>query len=234
MRLVRRRTLAAPALALTLCAGAILTGSPAHAYDRDCGDFASQKAAQIFFLNNGGPSSDPHRLDSEGDGIACESLPGPYYYGTTLPDTGSTTTQSKTTVIKQRARVTRVVDGDTIDVRLRNGRTKRVRLIGIDTPEVYGGVECGGKKASASMRRLTPQGTRVVLVSDPTQDRVDRYGRLLRYVMKSGRDMNRAQVNRGWARVYVYDNNPFRRVAGFRKSQRSAKANGRGIWSLCR
>ena len=234
MELARRRALAAPVLAVALAAGTVLAGTPAHAYDKDCGDFGSQKAAQIFFLNNGGPQSDPHGLDSEGDGIACESNPAPYYYETVLPDSGSTTTQPKPSVIKQKAVVTRVVDGDTIDVRLGNGKTKRVRLIGIDTPEVYGGVECGGKKASASMRRLTPAGTPVVLVSDPTQDKVDRYGRLLRYVMKSGRDMNRAQVNRGWATVYVYNNNPFKRVAGFRKSQRAAIADGRGIWSLCR
>lgn len=233
MHLARRSALTTSVLAVAL-AGSALASAPAHAADMDCGDFASQKAAQIFFLNNGGPSQDPHRLDSEGDGIACESNPGPYYYGTSLPDSGTTTSEPTQTVLKQRARVVKVVDGDTIDVRLASGKTKRVRLIGIDTPEVYGGLECGGKKASASMRRLTPIGTRVVLVSDPTQDRVDRYGRLLRYVMKSGRDMNRAQVNRGWATVYVYDNNPFRRVSGFRKAQRSAEANGRGIWSLCR
>jgi endonuclease YncB( thermonuclease family) len=233
MNLARRRALAAPVLAVALAAGTVLAGTPAHAYDKDCGDFASQKAAQIFFLNNGGPLSDPHGLDSEGDGIACESNPAPSYYGTAPLGSGSTT-KPKPTVIKQKAVVTRVVDGDTIDVRLGSGKTRRVRLIGIDTPEVYGGVECGGKKASASMRRLTPPGTPVVLVSDPTQDKVDRYGRLLRYVMKSGRDMNRAQVNRGWATVYVYNNNPFKRVAGFRKSQRAATADRRGIWSLCR
>ena len=53
--------------------------------DRDCGDFASQRAAQIFYLNAGGPRIDPHRLDAEGDGIACESNPAPYYYGSSAP-----------------------------------------------------------------------------------------------------------------------------------------------------
>jgi endonuclease YncB( thermonuclease family) len=227
-----RRALAASAVAISVTVTGALTVSPAYAADKDCGDFVSQKAAQIFFLENGGPTKDPHRLDHDGDGIACESNPAPTYYGLTLPDGTTTTTQTKT--IKQRARVTKVVDGDTIDVRLANGKKKRVRMIGIDTPEVYGGLECGGKKASASMRRLTPVGTRVVLVSDPTQDRVDRYGRILRYVMKSGRDMNRAQVARGWAKVYVYGNNPFKRVAGYRKAQRIAKAAPRGVWKLCR
>ena len=67
---------------------ALVTAPAAVAADRDCGDFASQKAAQIFFLNAGGPSSDPHYLDSDGDGIACESNPAPYYYGKTPPGGG--------------------------------------------------------------------------------------------------------------------------------------------------
>ncbi|HEU4514757.1 MAG TPA: thermonuclease family protein [Nocardioidaceae bacterium] len=225
-----RRAFVMPVIALSLAAGTVLASSPAQAVDKDCGDFASQKAAQIFFLENGGPDYDPHNLDADGDGVVCESNPAPYYYGLSLPDSGTT---SKPKVVKQRARVVKVVDGDTLTVRLASGVRRKVRLIGIDTPEVYSGVECGGRKASASMRRLTPKGTRVVLVSDPTQDKVDRYGRLLRYVMKSGRDMNRAQVNRGWATVYVYDNNPFKRVQGYRKAQRSAKADPRGVWSMC-
>ena len=42
--------------------------------DRDCGDFGSQAEAQRFFIANGGPSSDPHKLDRDNDGIACESI----------------------------------------------------------------------------------------------------------------------------------------------------------------
>ncbi len=43
--------------------------------DKDCGDFSSQAEAQAFYEAAGGPESDPYRLDSEGDGVACESLP---------------------------------------------------------------------------------------------------------------------------------------------------------------
>lgn len=43
--------------------------------DRDCGDFATHAEAQAFFESQGGPASDPHRLDQDNDGIACESLP---------------------------------------------------------------------------------------------------------------------------------------------------------------
>jgi micrococcal nuclease len=44
--------------------------------DRDCGDFPSWKDAQAFYEAAGGPGRDPHRLDRDGDGVACESLPG--------------------------------------------------------------------------------------------------------------------------------------------------------------
>lgn len=217
---------------LAIVAGALVTvaPAPAAAADRDCSDFSTQRDAQRFFLDNS-PRLDPHNLDSDGDLIACETNPCPCLDDTTGGDGGTATTQ-----VRQKARVRAVVDGDTIRVRLANGRVRDVRLVGIDTPEVHGATECGGAQASRSLKRILPRGTRVRLVSDPSQDLKDRYGRLLRYVHKAstGRDVNRQQVYRGWARVYVYDNTPFNRVASYRKAQRAAKAAGRGIWGLCR
>lgn len=43
--------------------------------DRDCGDFSTHAEAQAFFEAAGGPASDPHRLDGDHDGVACETLP---------------------------------------------------------------------------------------------------------------------------------------------------------------
>lgn len=43
--------------------------------DRDCSDFKTQKEAQAFYEAAGGPEKDPHRLDPDKDGVACESLP---------------------------------------------------------------------------------------------------------------------------------------------------------------
>ena len=43
--------------------------------DRDCSDFTTQTEAQAFFVAAGGPTNDPHRLDRDGDGVVCESLP---------------------------------------------------------------------------------------------------------------------------------------------------------------
>ena len=86
----------------------------------------------------------------------------------------------------------RVIDGDTLKVRLASGASETVRLIGIDTPETRKPntpVECGGRDATARMKRLALRrgvGVAVVLRSDPTQDRRDRYGRLLAYVSRAG------------------------------------------------
>ena len=129
------------------------------------------------------------------------------------------------------ARVAYVVDGDTIRVFI-GRRDRYVRLIGIDTPEVYGTVECGGPAASRSMKRMLRPGQRVRLVRDPTQDSHDFYGRQLRYVIHGGRDLGRRQLRRGWARVYVFDR-AFRRLPSYRRSQRRARSAGRGIWSRC-
>ena len=80
------------------------------------------------------------------------------------------------------ATVAYVVDGDTLD--LASGA--RVRLLQIDTPEVGTG-ECYSRAAARDLRRLLPVGARVGLEADERLDRVDRYGRLLRYVRARGR-----------------------------------------------
>jgi len=51
-----------------------LPTTPASAADKDCSDFSSWRAAQKFYKRHGGPRHDPHRLDADHDGIACESL----------------------------------------------------------------------------------------------------------------------------------------------------------------
>ncbi len=93
------------------------------------------------------------------------------------------------------ATVERVVDGDTLEV----SSGDRVRLIGIDTPEVG---ECGDDEAAAVLRRLV-DGRRVSLVAGASQDR-DRYGRLLRYVEVDGVDANLVLLQRGRA-IARYD-----------------------------
>ena len=179
------------ALALALVALGLGFSAPAPAsaaVDRDCGDFASQAGAQNFFLNAGG--GDPHRLDDDGDGVACESNPCPCIgRGNTAPqqlaDTGNTQAhaQQGPRTYRETGNVVRVVDGDTLNVRLRGGSQVSVRMLGIDTPERG---RCGADDATANLRRLAPVGSTVHLVSDRTQAAKDRYGRLLRYVQRQG------------------------------------------------
>lgn len=65
---------ASVALAAALVALA-LTAAPASAFrDRDCSDFSTQAQAQRFFKKHH-PRRDPHRLDADHDGLACEDLP---------------------------------------------------------------------------------------------------------------------------------------------------------------
>lgn len=224
-----------PLLALLAGLFSVLSIAPAQAYDRDCGDFPTQRAAQLFFLANGGPRSDPHALDADSDGLACETNPCPCLYSRSVapqPLVGPT----QDPVLKQVARIVSVTDGDTVKVRLASGGIRDVRLVGIDTPEVYGGrVQCGGPEASASLKRILPVNTAVTLWSDPSQDLRDRYGRLLRYVHKNatGKDVNRQQVYLGHAKVYVYNHHPFRRVVGYQKAASMARGADRGLWGSC-
>src|SRR3954451_2150701 len=95
--------------------------------------------------------------------------------------------------------VASVADGDTLT--LRDGR--RIRLIQIDTPELGSG-ECYSRAARTALLNLTPVGSTVVLEADPTLDRVDRYGRLLRYVRRNGVNVNIELVRRGAAAPYFY------------------------------
>lgn len=253
-------------LALVLGLAGLLIVAPAHAADMDCGDFATQAAAQSFF-NAAGPG-DPHRLDSDGDGIACESNPCPC--STTIaPVVGLPTTPPVETtapvvvptetigtapvvpidvpdaaevnadgpgdsgpVMRARGIVVKVADGDTISVRI-GRRVQSIRILGIDTPEVYGKRECGGAEASAAMKRLAPIGARVTLISDPTQANKDRYRRLLRYVERGGRDLGKKQILLGHARTYVYRNDPFTRTATYQRAESRSQGAKRGAWARC-
>jgi micrococcal nuclease len=127
--------------------------------------------------------------------------------------------------------VTRVVDGDTIEVRL-DGRSEDVRLIGVDTPETVKPdtpVQCFGERASHfTKRRLT--GRRVRLVFGV--ERRDVYGRLLAYVYLHGRFFNPILVRRGLARSLTISPND-RFAPRFRRLELAAARAGRGLWGVC-
>ena len=136
--------------------------------------------------------------------------------------------------------VVEVIDGDTIEVAAAGRAPFTVRLLGIDTPESRrpgAPVECGGPEATASLAALALPGGRgreVLLTTDPTQDRVDRYGRLLAHArLRGGELLETAQLRAGWARTYVYRGRPVRRIAELRRQERAARAARRGVWGAC-
>ena len=131
------------------------------------------------------------------------------------------------------ARVERVVDGDTVRVRV-GGRSEPVRYIGIDTPESKRPdtpVECFARRAAAENGRLVAR-ERVRLVFDV--ERRDRFGRLLAYVyrVRDGAFVNAALVRGGFARTLTIPPN-VRFAERFAALAAEARRAGRGLWSAC-
>lgn len=132
----------------------------------------------------------------------------------------------------QRGRVVRVVDGDTLVVRVR-GVDERVRLIGVDTPETVHPrrpVECFGPEASAAARDLL-DGRRVRLERDALAADRDRYGRLLRHVRVEGEQAGEALLAGGFARALT--SWPTERAERHVAIEAEARAAGAGMWSAC-
>lgn len=136
-----------------------------------------------------------------------------------------------------RAEVVRVVDGDTVIVRL-DGREERLRYIGIDAPESVTPdqpVDCFGTEASDENRRLVA-GQTVFLEAD-REDR-DRFGRLLRYVYVEGPGgdllmVNRLLVEHGFVEAGSFPPNDRYRDDLF-EAERLAQADSLGLWGVCR
>ncbi|MGZ4785231.1 MAG: thermonuclease family protein [Acidimicrobiales bacterium] len=132
------------------------------------------------------------------------------------------------------ARVTRVVDGDTIEVDLA-GHDEKVRLLGIDTPETHHPtkpVQCYGKEASDRTTQLLPAGTDVRLERDDEER--DDYGRLLAYVYRSSDDLfvNLDLVQQGYASLLTIRPN-VAHLADLTAAESSARAHDLGLWGRC-
>lgn len=129
------------------------------------------------------------------------------------------------------ARVTRVIDGDTIEVDI-DGAVYKVRYIGIDTPETVHPsepVECFGKEASEKNRQLV-EGKLVGLEKDVSE--TDVYGRLLRYVWVGDIFVNDYLVRQGYAYASTYPPD-VKYAEQFAEAQREARENNRGLWAMC-
>jgi endonuclease YncB( thermonuclease family) len=130
--------------------------------------------------------------------------------------------------VARTAFVARIVDGDTLIIR----GGKSVRLVQIDAPEAGG--ECYSAASTRELTRLAPPGSRLTLGTDPRLDRVDVYGRLLRYVEAAGRNVNVELVRRGAATPYFFDGDRGRHAAALLAAVSSARTERRGMWRYCR
>lgn len=125
-------------------------------------------------------------------------------------------------------RVVGVVDGDTLRVSV-DGVTERLRIIGIDAPELSDN-ECYAQKSASRMQSLV-QSKDVRILADPTQADRDRYERILRHVFTlDGVNVGQAMVLEGLATEYTYDQ-PYASRAAYVDDQDVAQAGKLGIWS---
>lgn len=125
--------------------------------------------------------------------------------------------------------VTRVVDGDTVDISPSVEGFSRVRLIGVDTPETHFGTQPYGREASEFTKRRL-EGKDVILELD-VQKR-DPYDRLLAYVhLPQARMFNEVLLREGYAQVATFPPN-VRHVELFEVAQRYARENEKGLWRL--
>lgn len=154
---------------------------------------------------------------------SCTPNPGP-----------STVTPSATAQAAVSAEVIAVVDGDTIDVRTPDGAEARVRLIGLDSPEIGrdgAADECYAQEARDWLDAEL-YGVTVHLEADPTQDDADRYGRLLRHVYVDGQSAALGSIAAGAAYEYTYDV-PYQHQAEHQAAEAEARADQLGLWGVC-
>lgn len=130
-------------------------------------------------------------------------------------------------------RVVEFIDGDTIAVDM-NGRTEKIRFIGVDTPETHDprkAVQCFGL-AAADFTKKVIGNQNVRLQSDPLSTNRDRYARLLRYVyLPDGTLVNEEIIKQGYG--FAYLSFPFTKAEQFRLSETAARQQSRGLWNSC-
>ncbi|WP_159610428.1 thermonuclease family protein [Glutamicibacter sp. JC586] len=129
-----------------------------------------------------------------------------------------------------RGTVTRVIDGDTVDMQIAGNET-RVRLLNIDTPETLDPnkpVECLGPEASDHLKSLLKPGDKVKLKYD--LEREDRYGRTLAAVFKDDEFINRSIAAAGLGVAVKFEPNT-KYYQEILDAQQAAQDDNAGLFS---
>lgn len=124
--------------------------------------------------------------------------------------------------------ITKVYDGDTITL----STGEKIRFLQIDTPELSP-VECYGEEARSALVSLLNSPGQLNLKADPKLDKVDLYGRLLRYVFIGKTNINLKLVEIGAAAPYFYRGDKGQYSAQILKAAQTAKAKSLGLWKSC-
>ncbi|MCY3834645.1 MAG: thermonuclease family protein [Chloroflexi bacterium] len=196
------------------------TDPPYDCVTKTCGEMDSCEEA-VYKLYVCGHSA----RDANNDGVPCESIcRGTYVPAIATRFAGIVPTDAPTLPpgAEEMGLVTRVVDGDTIDVML-NGVNSRIRYLQMNTPERD--EPCYREATQANADLVAGQIVRLV----PDEERVDRYDRLLRFVYVGDVLVNRALVEGGWAEVVLYPPNDAH-YDEFVKLEAEAAAAGRGCY----
>ncbi len=164
-----------------------------------------------------------------------EKVPQTLVQNSLAPTQEATTSAEKQVgvVVEEIGQVTRVVDGDTLEV-LVGGQAMKIRVIGINTPETVDprkSVECFGQQASSEAKRLL-ENQQVRLEIDPTQGDKDKYDRYLRFVwLENGNsDYGKQMIANGFAFEYTYQT-PYKYQAEYKLAQQTAEAEKKGLWA---
>lgn len=143
---------------------------------------------------------------------------------------------AKQTIIQNQPGLYSIVrfdDGDTIQVDM-NGKTEKIRFIGVDTPETHDprkAVQCFGFAAAEFTKNLIGDSP-VRLEADPLNTNRDRYDRLLRYVyLPDGTLINAEIIKQGYG--FAYTSFPFGKIEEFKQLQQEAQQANRGLWASC-
>jgi len=142
--------------------------------------------------------------------------------------------KNQASVLKETAKVIRIVDGDTIRV-LIGGKEDIVRLIGIDSPEVLDerkSIQCFGREASNKAKEILT-GKTIILESDSAQEDRDEYGRLLRYVFLNNLNFNKFMISEGYAHEYTFKGNFYKYQSEFVQAEKKARKEKKGLWGSC-
>ncbi|MBT2605733.1 thermonuclease family protein [Bacillus sp. ISL-53] len=131
------------------------------------------------------------------------------------------------------AEIIKVIDGDTVKIKMANGNQETVRLLLIDTPETVHPskpVQPFGPEASKFAKQLMPAGSKVEVETGIGER--DKYGRLLAYFYVDGKMVNKLLLEKGLARVaYVYAPNT-KYLDELENIQKQAQQDEIGIWSI--